>query len=69
MNGTKKKDIMSMTRDELKEFVVSLGEKGFRAEQLFIWMNRGTPYEEMTNLPATFIAKLRENGEYRLPFI
>jgi 23S rRNA (adenine2503-C2)-methyltransferase len=72
MNGTEKKlkpDIMSMTREELKEFVISLGEKGFRAEQLFMWMNKGASYEEMTNLSATFIQKLRENAEYRLPKI
>ena len=66
---SEKKDIMSMTRDELKEFVVSLGEKGFRAEQLFIWMNRGVPYEAMTNLPASFLQKLRDNAAYRLPIV
>lgn len=64
-----KQDIMSMTRDELKEFVVSIGEKGFRAEQLFMWMNKGVPYEKMTNLSAAFIDKLRERAEYRLPAI
>ena len=75
MNGmelntkTARPDIMSMTRDELKEFVVSLGEKGFRAEQLFMWMHKGVPYEEMTNLSAAFLGKLRENAEYRLPKI
>ncbi len=75
MNGTElntktaRPDIMSMTRDELKEFVVSLGEKGFRGEQLFMWMHKGVPYEEMTNLSAAFLGKLRENAEYRLPRI
>ncbi|MBE6597974.1 MAG: 23S rRNA (adenine(2503)-C(2))-methyltransferase RlmN [Ruminococcaceae bacterium] len=62
-------DIMSMTREELKEFVVSIGEKGFRAEQLFRWMHKGAPYEEMTNLSAAFIQKLKECAQYRLPII
>ncbi len=67
--GTTRADIMSMTREELKAFAVSLGEKAFRGEQLFMWMNKGVPYEEMSNLGKDFIAKLREKAEYRLPTI
>ena len=62
-------DFMSMTPDELTGFVVSLGEKPYRAEQLFRWMAKGAPLGEMTNLPAAFREKLAEAGEYRLPVI
>lgn len=62
-------DILSMRRDELRELVVSWGEKRFRADQLFGWMNKGASLEEMTNLPRTFRDMIAERCEYRLPVI
>ena len=35
-----KKDLKSMTLEELTEFVKELGEKPFRAKQLYQWMPR-----------------------------
>ena len=64
-----KADILSMTPEELSEFVVGLGEKSFRAKQLFSWMHKGAQIEEMSNLPAAFRAKLAESADYRLPRI
>ena len=66
---TIKPDILSMSLDELKAFVRSLGEKDFRAAQLYGWMQKGAAIEEMTNLPAAFRAKIAEAAEYRLPKI
>ena len=34
-----KKDLKSMTLEELTEFVKELGEKPFRAKQLYQWMH------------------------------
>lgn len=62
-------DILSMTRAELEEFVLSIGEKKFRAAQLWSWMQKGASFDEMTNLPKAFRALLSENAEYRLPVI
>ena len=62
-------DFMSLLPDELARFVASLGEKPYRAEQLFRWMAKGAPLGEMTNLPAAFREKLAEAGEYRLPVV
>ena len=62
-------DFMSMTAEELEAFVVSLGEKPYRAGQLFGWMAKGAPLSEMSNLSAAFRRKLEEAGEYRLPVI
>ncbi len=62
-------DIMSMYPSELEEFVLSLGEKKFRAEQLFSWMARGVPLSEMSNLSKGFREKLAQESEYRLPVI
>ena len=56
----RKPDIMSMTQDELKEFVVSMGEKPFRAGQLFTWMSKGCTFDEMTNLSKSLRDKLNE---------
>jgi len=66
---SQKPDILSMYPEELKEFVRSIGEKDFRAKQLYGWMQKGASLEEMTNLPAAFRAKLAESAEYRLPVI
>ena len=62
-------DFMSMTFGELGDFVVSLGEKPYRAARLFSWMAKGAPLSAMTNLPAAFRQKLAEAGEYRRPAI
>lgn len=64
-----KKDIMSMTLPELREFVTSMGESAFRAKQLMKWMHSGTPIEEMTNLSKDFRRRLAEEADYRLPKI
>ncbi len=66
---TEKTDIMSMTPEELKAFVTELGEKPFRAQQLFTWMSKGCSVEEMTNLPLAFRDKLKQVADYRLPKI
>ncbi|MBR5633534.1 MAG: radical SAM protein, partial [Clostridia bacterium] len=58
-----------MTLPELSEFVKSLGEPAFRAKQLFSWMHKGTPIDEMTNLSKAFRDKLKAEADYRLPAI
>lgn len=60
---SKKQDIKSMTYQELEEFVTQLGEKPFRAKQLYQWMHQhlAVSFEEMTNLSKTFRKKLEEN--------
>jgi 23S rRNA (adenine2503-C2)-methyltransferase len=51
-----KTDLLSLTPDELEEYVVSLGYPKFRAKQIFEWMYKGCHFDEMSNLPK----KLRE---------
>ena len=62
-------DIMSMMPDELEAFVASIGEKPYRAQQLFTWMSKGCEIDEMSNLPKTFREKLKETADSRLPKI
>ncbi len=53
-------DIKSMLPAELKALVEEMGEKPFRAGQLFSWLHekQAVSYEEMTNLSAAFRGKL-----------
>ena len=51
-----------MYLDELKELFVSLGEKPFRAKQVFSWLHEKTAgsYDEMTNIPDKLKLLLKE---------
>jgi len=51
-------NILSLSLDEFKERVVSLGEKGFRAAQVWQWLyeRRVNRWPEMSNLPASLRA-------------
>lgn len=59
-------DIKSLSLDELQSEIAKLGEKPYRARQLYEWMHvklaRG--YDEMTNLPKSLREKLVQNCEY-----
>ena len=57
-----KKDIKSMSLEELTETVQGLGEKPFRGKQLYEWMHKklADDFDEMTNLPKDFREKLKE---------
>lgn len=48
-----KQDIKSMTQEELRAFLVSLGEKPFRTAQIYQWMHEklASSFDDMTNLP------------------
>ena len=50
-----------MTLEELTEFVKELGEKPFRAKQLYQWMHEklAASLDECTNLPKAFREKSR----------
>ena len=44
-------DLKDFEYDELIEYLTSVGEKKFRAEQIFSWLHKGVEsYDEMTNL-------------------
>ncbi len=61
-----KKDIKSLTLTELKAEMAALGEKPFRAVQLYEWMHRklARGYEEMRNIPAAMKTKCGESYHY-----
>ncbi len=57
------KNIKDYSLDELKEELKAIGEKPFRAEQIFKWLyqEKVISFEEMTNLSLTLREKLVQN--------
>ncbi len=49
---TKKKDIRSVTKEQLRDFFVNQGDKSFRGNQVYEWLwNKGAhAFEDMTNI-------------------
>ncbi len=58
-----KTDIKSMNLAELKIYMEELGEKSFRAKQVYQWLHEKqvSSFEEMTNLSKALIEKLNQN--------
>lgn len=61
-----KRDIKSLTLEELQAEVVEMGEKKFRAGQLYQWMHQklARGFDEMTNLSQKFREQLKEKYQY-----
>ena len=54
-------DIKSLLPEELAAALAEMGEKGFRAKQVFAWLGRGVEsFDEMTDLSKALRAKLDE---------
>ena len=55
-----KNDIYNYTLEELSEYFKTIGEKPFRATQVFEWLyrNRVTSFKDMTNISQKLITKL-----------
>lgn len=60
------KDIFDLTKDELKNEMESLGEKSFRAGQVFSWLHAkgASGFDEMTDLSKGLRDLLKENYSY-----
>lgn len=57
-------DIKSMTYKQLKDWIEDLGEKAFRAKQIYEWIHvKGADsFDEMTNLSKTLRTALKEQA-------
>ena len=58
-----KKDIKSLDFDELKEFIESIGEKGFRAKQVYGWIHKKLvpSFDDMANVPKELREKFKKS--------
>ena len=54
-------DIKSLSYEELEEFIVNLGDKKFRAAQIYQWLHKKlvTDFDEMTNISKDLREKLK----------
>ena len=59
-------DIKSLTLSELTQEMESIGEKKFRAAQIYSWLHERLvdDFDEMTNLSKGLREKLKENYAY-----
>ncbi len=65
------RDLLSMTLPEVTELVRELGEKPFRAKQLYDWIHKkgAASPEEMTNLPKRLKEQLAETVSFDYPSV
>ncbi len=57
-----RKDIASMTEEELKAELKTMGEPSYRASQIFRWLQNGVKtFDEMTNISKNLREKLVQN--------
>ncbi|TCL60088.1 23S rRNA (adenine2503-C2)-methyltransferase [Kineothrix alysoides] len=61
-----KKDIKSMTLSELKEDMAGMGEKSFRAGQIYEWVHVKLvrSFDDMTNISGELKEKCKENYDF-----
>lgn len=66
-NNDLKKDLRALRLEELTELIVSLGEKSFRARQIYEWLHLKlvSDYEEMKNIPTALRDRLRQEYELK----
>ena len=61
-----KRILLDMTIDELKVYLMSLGQPAFRAKQVFTWLHKGAAFADMRNLPQSLRDRMAEEC-YDLP--
>lgn len=69
---TKMKNIKDYDLEDLKEELISLGEKSFRANQIFKWIyiDRVSSFDEMTDLSLELREKLKSEYDiYEIPIL
>ena len=55
--------LKNLTEEELKDFLVEIGEKKFRGSQIYSWIYRNIrDFDEMNNIPKSLRAKLQEHA-------
>jgi 23S rRNA (adenine2503-C2)-methyltransferase len=67
--ATNKTNLLGLTRSGLEEFVIAMGEKPFRARQLFKWIYRRAAgdFDAMTDLGKDFRKRLAAIADIRAP--
>ena len=53
--------LLGYTLEELTAYLQTLGEKPFRAKQLYGWLHKGADFDDMRNLPSALREKLKQS--------
>jgi 23S rRNA (adenine2503-C2)-methyltransferase len=64
-----KPSLLSLTVEELEEWMLAEGEAKYRAKQIFPQLHRGITPDEMTNLGKKLQEKLRASFSWHLPVV
>jgi 23S rRNA (adenine2503-C2)-methyltransferase len=64
---TPRVDLYSLSREELKALLASIGEPAYRAQQLFTQLHRGLTPEQMTNIGKATRERLATVATWHLP--
>lgn len=66
-----KTNLLGLSRETMVEFMVSLGEKPFRAQQMLKWIHHNgvSDFDAMTNISKAFRERLKSCAEVRAPEI
>jgi len=64
-----KKDLLSMTPEELEAFIVGIGEPKYRASQIFPQLHRGVSVFDMTNIGKKTKEKIAEAATCHIPTV
>lgn len=65
-----KTDIKSLLPEELAAFLAGLGQKPYRAAQIFSWLHRGTTsFDEMTDIPNKLRIMLKDSAYISMPVV
>jgi 23S rRNA (adenine2503-C2)-methyltransferase len=69
--SVEKVNLLDLTRNEMKEFLVSLGEKPFRADQLMKWIYHFCidDFDKMTNINKELREKLKRQAVIEAPVV
>ena len=69
--SVEKVNLLDLTRNEMKEFLVSLGEKAFRADQLMKWIYHFCvdDFDKMTNINKELREKLKRHAVIEAPVV
>ncbi len=69
--SVEKVNLLDLTRNEMKEFLVSLGEKAFRADQLMKWIYHFCvdDFDKMTNINKDLREKLKRQACIEAPVV
>ena len=64
-----KRELLSLSPEELEELLLSVGEPKYRAKQIFPQLHKGLSLEEMTNIGKTTRERLGQVSYHRLPTV